>query len=123
MTFNRAVDVTWKGLSFRPYTLIDSLIPGLQFGQEQQDSRLSHYELESQFAGEDEGEEEWQSQGTFTNTSCVIQTSFQRAVKVRIRAILRDGARTGWVYSRWLSLYGMTAEFSEFNNALFLGFV
>jgi hypothetical protein len=122
MTFNRLVDVTWQGLSYRPYTITDSLIPGLQFGQVQSDSRLDYYEFDRLFSGEDE-DEEWQRLGSFTSTSCTIQTLFERAVKVRIRAVLRDGTRTDWAYSGWLSLYGMTAEFSEFNNALFLGFV
>lgn len=123
MSFNRTVDVSWKGLSFRPYTITDSILPGMQFGQEQADSRLDHYEVERQFSGVDEEEEDWQSLGSFTSTFCSIPTQFERAVKVRIRAILRDGARTDWAYSSWISLYGMTAEFSDFNNALFLSFV
>lgn len=123
MAFNNTVDVRWQSLTYRPYTVTDTLLPGTQFGQEQPDPRLNYFEVERQFADEEEEGDEWQSVGSFTSPICSIQTQFERAVKVRIRAVLRDGTRTEWAYSPWFSLFGMTAEFSDFSNALFLGFV
>lgn len=124
MAYNNTVDIRWQALTFRPYTITDSVVPGLEFGQEQSDSRLEHYEVERQFNDdEDLNSDEWYSLGTFTSPTCSVQTLFERAVRVRIRAVLRDGSRTEWAYSSWFSLFGMTADFADFNNALFLGFV
>lgn len=123
MAFNNTVDVRWQSLTYRPYTITDSLFPGTQFGQEQTDSRLDYFEVERQFAGDEEGDEDWESVGSFHSPTCSIATVFERAVRVRIRAVLRDGTRTEWAYSSWFSLFGMTADFSDFSNALFLGFV
>jgi len=122
MAFNNTIEIRWKSLTYRPYTITDSLLPGTQFGQEQPDNRLDYFEVERQYT-DDEDEDEWQAVGSFMAPLCSIQTQFERAVKVRIRAVLRDGTRTEWAYSSWFSLFGMTAEFSDFSNALFLGFV
>lgn len=122
MAFNNTVEIRWKSLTYRPYTITDSLFPGTQFGQEQPDNRLDYFEVERQYTDE-EDEDEWQAVGSFAAPLCSLQTQFERAVKVRIRAVLRDGTRTEWAYSPWFSLFGMTAEFSDFSNALFLGFV
>jgi hypothetical protein len=124
MAYNNTVDVRWEPLVFRQYTITDSLFPGTQFGQEQPDPRFDHFEVERQFNEEEEPDDaEWYSLGTFSSPTCSIQTLFERAVKVRIRAVLRDGSRTDWAYSGWFSLFGMTADFADFNNALFLGIV
>lgn len=121
MAYNNTIDVRWQELRYRPFTINDIIIPGLDFSQELTDPRLEYYEVERQFIDDDE--DDWVSLGSFMSTFCTISAAFERAVKVRIRAVLRDGTRTAWAYSGWFSLYGMTADFSEVNNALFLGFI
>ena len=114
--------LSWQGLEYRPFVITDILFPGAYFGQALPDDRLNYYEIEKQFF--EDNEDEWSAMETVAAPQLKIQTDFERAVKVRIRAVLRDGAKTPWVYSEWFALYGSEADFTNYrNNSIFLGII
>lgn len=122
MAFSCKIIVNWTGLEYRPFVITDVVIPGSTFAVAITDERLDYYELEKQFF-EDESDE-WSGTERFSDTRAQLSSDYERAVKVRIRAVLRDNSRTAWIYSNFFPLYGFTASYNEYlNNSIFLGIV
>jgi len=116
------VVVNWVGIEYRPFVITDLVIPGTTIAQSLPDDRLDYYELEKQFF--DDSPDEWSNTEKLSVTQVQLSADFERAVKVRIRAVLRDGSRTAWAYSNWFPLYGFEAFFTDYlNNSIFLGIV
>jgi hypothetical protein len=122
MTNKAKVLVNWQGLEYRPFVITDILFPGAYFGQSLPDDRLNFYEVEKQFF--EDNEDEWSATEIVNAPQLRVEANFERAVRVRIRAVLRDGGKTPWVYSVWFALYGFEASFANYrNNSIFLGVI
>lgn len=111
------ITVDWPALTFKDYSIVDMLFSGVAFAQVRPDPRLANYELEYQT--NDSDKDEWFSLGKLTLNSAVLNFTFERAVRVRVRAMLRSGVSSAWETSRWLALYGFTSDFRDYRNTSF----
>jgi hypothetical protein len=121
MSFNSKITINWPFLGYREFVITDLLYPGTTFGQYVPDTRLLHYEVEYQT---DDDPDQWFSLGKFGQNSAQLTTTFERAVRVKIRAVLRSGELSPWETSDWLVLYGFTADLRAYRNMTpFLGII